>query len=81
MLSWCYWILINFYGNCIQAKLTGEHVEKLRGMACQCKAKEGVTEDDVHRMIAFAFPNTPSGKCLHACVQETIGIVSINSGI
>lgn len=34
----------------LQAKLTAEHIEKLQGMAAQCKAKEGATDDDINSM-------------------------------
>lgn len=61
----------------MQAKLTAKHIEKLREMAVKCKAKEDATDDDINSMMALEFPNTPSGKCLHACMQETIGVVSI----
>lgn len=64
----------------MQAKLTPDHIEKLRGMAAQCKAKEDATDDDINSMMALEFPKTPSGKCLHACMQETIGVVSIEFG-
>lgn len=55
--------------------LSPEDIGKFRGMAEECKTKEGATEDDINSMIAFEFPKTKPAKCLHACMHESLGMV------
>lgn len=46
-------------------------------LANACKDKEGSSDADVATFLAHDLPTTPGGKCLCACVMETIGVVSI----
>lgn len=46
-------------------------------LAATCKEKEGATDADVQVFAAHEHPTTHSGKCLTACVMETIGAVRI----
>lgn len=43
-----------------------------------CKEKENATDDDVKTVMDRTLPTTPTGKCLLACVHETVGVVRIN---
>lgn len=44
-------------------------------LAADCKAKESASDDDVKSLIEREIPTTTSGKCLHACIHETLGLV------
>lgn len=46
-------------------------------LAATCKGKEGATDEDVATLAAREHPTSQTGKCLSACMFETIGIVSI----
>lgn len=48
-----------------------------KGLADGCSGKEGATNADVEEALAEKMPTTRGGKCLHACVGETVGIVSL----
>lgn len=39
-------------------------------------AKESATDADVAAMLAHEPPTTQSGRCLSACIMETVGVVS-----
>lgn len=43
----------------------------------ECKAKEGGTDDDVAAMIKREHPSSKTGKCMAACIGETLGLVSM----
>lgn len=40
-----------------------------------CKNKEKATDDDVKTVSSREVPQTATGKCLVACLQETMGVV------
>lgn len=44
-------------------------------MLAECKTKEGATDDDVASVLARDIPTTPTAKCVHACLIETVGLV------
>lgn len=50
-------------------------------LAAGCKDTEGASDDDVAAMMAREHPTTKPGKCLIACIMETIGVVSTISNI
>lgn len=52
-----------------------EGKEMLRGMASDCKTKEGASDDEVNGMINKELPTTQSAKCLNACMMEQFGVV------
>lgn len=43
----------------------------------KCVAAEGATEQDVANMKGMLVPIVRSEMCLHACIMEHIGVVSI----
>lgn len=44
-------------------------------LLAECQKKEGASDADVKELEARDVPTTPTGKCLHACVHETLGLV------
>lgn len=42
----------------------------------ECGKKEGATADDIANTLARKAPTTDAGKCLHACIGESLGLVS-----
>ncbi|XP_052890868.1 general odorant-binding protein 19d-like [Anopheles moucheti] len=48
--------------------------EMLRGLAAECKTKEGATDDDVDGFVNDKMPDTRTQKCLAGCMQEQFGI-------
>lgn len=42
----------------------------------ECAKTEGASADDVNTVRNRQLPTTRGGKCLHACVGETVGLVS-----
>lgn len=53
-----------------------ESKQKFEVVAQECKSKEGVSDDEFVNLMARRDPATHEGKCLAACVFETIGMVS-----
>lgn len=51
-------------------------MDKFMAIAKECQGKEGASDADIQAALAFKLPTTKPGKCLHACVGETIGVVS-----
>lgn len=47
----------------------------VRGMAAECKEKEGASDAEVDDMIDKKMPTTQPGKCLNACMMDQFGIV------
>lgn len=52
-----------------------EAKEMLKGMAAECKEKEGATDADMDGMIAKEIPTSKTGKCLNACMMDQFGVV------
>lgn len=52
-----------------------EH-EFIHGLLGSCKNRENGSEDDMKILENMQVPETREGKCMMACVLETIGIVS-----
>lgn len=50
-------------------------------LAAGCKEKEGASDDDIAAVMARDQPTTTTGKCLVACIMETIGVVSVIYGL
>ncbi|XP_035902367.1 general odorant-binding protein 19d-like [Anopheles stephensi] len=48
--------------------------EMLRGLAAECKTKEGATDDDVEGFVNDKMPESRTQKCLAGCMQEQFGI-------
>lgn len=47
----------------------------VRGMAAECKEKEGASDAEVDDMVDKKMPSTKPAKCLNACMMEQFGIV------
>lgn len=63
----------------VQSAMSEEEMKKMfMATAMDCKAKEGVSDDDFNSMMATkAPPKNKEEKCLIACVLEKEGIVSL----
>uniref|UniRef100_A0A182QN26 Odorant-binding protein 13 n=1 Tax=Anopheles farauti TaxID=69004 RepID=A0A182QN26_9DIPT len=48
--------------------------EIMRGLAAECKNKEGASDDDVETFVEDKMPETRTQKCLAGCMQEQFGI-------
>lgn len=60
----------------MQAMSVEQRQELENRLASECAKKEGVTDADLAEMKDRKLPTTQSGKCLHACIIETLGFVS-----
>jgi len=45
-------------------------------MINECKVKEGATDDDAKQLMTEQLPDTHEGRCILACINEKMGIVS-----
>lgn len=52
-----------------------QRIELFTKMANECTTKEGGSQTDVDEMIAKKPASSKAGKCVRACVAETIGMV------
>lgn len=50
-------------------------------MIRRCETQEQVTQDDMRDFAQQRRPTTTTGKCLHACLMETVGLVSGNRSV
>ncbi|XP_052863611.1 general odorant-binding protein 19d-like [Anopheles cruzii] len=48
--------------------------EMLRGLAVECKTKEGASDADVDMFVNDETPETRTQKCLIGCMQEQFGV-------
>lgn len=46
-------------------------------LGAECKAKEGASDADMAALAKHEDPPSKEGKCVVACVLETIGVVNI----
>lgn len=53
-----------------------ERMEALKKMVEECATKEGASADDTAEVIAKKMPSNKGGKCVYACIGETLGVVS-----
>lgn len=44
-------------------------------MVRRCQSQEQATENDLREFQQQRKPSTQTGKCLHACLMESIGLV------
>lgn len=51
-------------------------MELIRSYVIDCAGKEGVSSADLSNILSKRPPTTYAGKCVGACVGETIGMVS-----
>ncbi|XP_035776018.1 general odorant-binding protein 19d-like [Anopheles albimanus] len=57
-----------------QADEVSEAKEMLRGLAAECKQKEGASDDDVENFVNDVMPDSRTQKCLAGCMQEQFGV-------
>ena len=46
-------------------------------LATECATKEGASKGDIDELVAHKPASTTAGKCLRACIFESVGIVSL----
>ena len=51
-------------------------IEMYKKLANDCAAKEGASAADLDEAFAKKLPSTATAKCMHACMSETMGVVS-----
>lgn len=58
-----------------QAVSREEQHKMMQVMGKSCQEKEGASDSDFSELIDHALPTTKPGKCLRACMMESIGLV------
>lgn len=61
----------------IDAVTLEEQKQMLIGIANECKALEGASDDDVGRLAERLRPETREGSCLFACILEKLNMVRL----
>lgn len=61
----------------MKAMTKEERIASFKNLASECAVTEGATDDDMAGIFARQTPTTRAGKCVHACLGERIGIVSL----
>lgn len=59
-----------------QAKTREEMKAKWQTLAAECQKSSGASDDDLEKIITHVKPETHEGKCMIACIFETMGVVS-----
>lgn len=59
----------------INAVTLEEQKQMLIGIARECKAIEGASDDDIGRLAEKLRPDTREGKCLFACILEKLNMM------
>ncbi|XP_058129916.1 general odorant-binding protein 28a-like [Anopheles ziemanni] len=67
-------LVVAFAYASVKADEVDEAKEMLRGLASECKGKEGASDDDVDGFVNDVPPKTRTEKCLVACMQEQFGL-------
>uniref|UniRef100_A0A182VRN5 Odorant-binding protein 13 n=1 Tax=Anopheles minimus TaxID=112268 RepID=A0A182VRN5_9DIPT len=79
-MKFCIALVAFCFAAMVSVKADGENAEveqakeMLRGLASECKTKEGATDDDVERFVNDKMPESRTQKCLAGCMQEQFGI-------
>ncbi|CAG9811310.1 unnamed protein product [Chironomus riparius] len=58
-----------------QAKTREEMKAKWQALAAECQKSSGASDDDLEKIITHVKPETHEGKCMIACIFETMGVV------
>lgn len=74
-------ILLNFgkceYKNiCFQHQQNPDQARRAQEMIGRCQRQELATETDMTEFSQQKRPSAKTGKCLHACLMESIGLVT-----
>lgn len=87
--AWVYWKCIFFSSNKSFVFASGQHAQsqaefemqmkKAQQMTRSCQQVVQATEDDLKELQTQQKPSSESGKCLHACLMESIGLVLTNT--
>lgn len=56
-----------------------EKAEMFDKIAKPCIEKEGASENDVKEAKEHLVSTTKAGKCLRACIMESVGVVSFQT--
>lgn len=59
-----------------QAKTREEMKAKWIELATECQKTSGASDTELEKIIMHTKPETHEGKCMIACIFETIGVVS-----
>lgn len=54
-----------------------ERARRAQEMIQRCQTEEKATETDMAEFSQQRRPSTATGKCLHACLMESVGLVRI----
>lgn len=60
----------------LQAAITPKHMQKTMNLIMDCAFREQATQYDLDELFAHRPPTTKSAKCLHACINERLNLVS-----
>lgn len=55
-----------------------ERMETLKKMATDCAGKEGAAPNEVSEVLAKKMPSSKGGKCIYACIGETLSVMKDN---
>ncbi|XP_031638585.1 uncharacterized protein LOC116350788 [Contarinia nasturtii] len=61
-----------------QAMTKEQVMELYNKMVEECAKKESGSSTDIEEVFAKKLPSTKNGKCIHACVGETTGLIKDN---
>ena len=64
---------VTFYS---QAKTREEMKARWQALAAECQKTSEASDDDLEKIITHVKPETHEGKCMIACIFETMGVVS-----
>lgn len=68
-------MLNNKYNCAFQSHHNSEQARKAEEKIRKCEKQEQATEADMKEFFEQKKPSTRAGKCLHACLMESIGLV------
>lgn len=61
---------------CVQGKTREEMKARWKALADECQKSSGASDDELEKVMTHAKPETHDGKCMIACMLETMGVVS-----
>lgn len=64
------------FGLIFQAMSKEERMNALKNMAEECAKQEKSTADETAEVLAQKMPTSKGGKCIYACIGETLKVVS-----
>lgn len=61
----------------LQGLSSKERKELFKKVVNDCAKKEGASAGDIAQALQKQAPQTKAGKCIFACIAESLGIVSL----